>query len=199
MSSISPTHPVSSRAEQAKSRRWRRRQIIVTYAAYAVTVILVSVRSHATLGSSARAVLFVVFALAGATFVVSLVWTVAPSVRYGLSSRAYRQPARGELKTLRDRGVSAKEAHAMFTRPADERQRAIREHAQAVSYRILGPVIVVPALYVIFVTPVLSHAWLPSTQTEQVALLAGFALLVGTLPAAVVAWSEPEPVPDDLT
>src|ERR1700730_18606417 len=119
MSSISPTHPVSSRAEQAKSRRWRRRQSIVTYAAYAVTVILVSFRSHATLGSSARAVLFVVFALAGATFVVSLVWTVAPSVRYGLSSRDYRQPARAELKTLRDRGVSAKEAHAMFTRPDD--------------------------------------------------------------------------------
>jgi hypothetical protein len=199
MSSISPTDPMSSRAEQAKSRRWRRRQIIVTYAAYAVTVILVSVRSHATLGSSARAVLFAVFGLAAATFVVSLVWLVAPSVRYGLSSRAYRQPARGELKTLRDQGVSAKEAHAMFTRPADERQRAIREHAQAVSYRILGPVIVVPAVYIIFVAPVLSHPWLPSTQTEQVALLAGFALLLGTLPAAVVAWSEPDPVPDDLS
>jgi hypothetical protein len=198
MSSISPTHPLSSRAEQAKSRRWRRRQIIVTYAAYAVTVILVSVRSHATLGSSARAMLLAVFGLAAATFIVSLVWLVAPSVRYGLSFRAYRQPARGELKTLRDQGVSAKEAHAMFTRPADERQRAIREHAQAVSYRILGPVIVVPALYIIFVTPVLAHAWLPSTQSEQVALLAGFALLVGTLPAAVIAWSEPDPVPDDL-
>ena len=199
MSSISPTHSVSSRAEQAKSRRWRRRQIIVTYAAYVVTVILISVRSHAALGSSARAVLLAVFGLAAATFIVSLVWLAAPSVRYGLSSRAYRQPARGELKTLRDRGVSAKEAHAMFARPADERQRAIREHAQAISYRILGPVVVVPALYIIFVTPVLDHAWLPTTRSEQVALLAGFALLLGTLPAAVVAWSEPDPVPDDLT
>lgn len=199
MSAISPTHPRSSRAEQAESRRWRRRQIIVTYAAYAVTVILVSVRSHATLGSSMRAILLALFGLAAATFIVSLVWLVAPSVRYGLSSRAYRQPARGELQTLRDQGVSAKEAHAMFTRPADERQRAIREHAQAISYRILGPVTVVPALYIIFVAPVFSHAWLPSTRSEQVALLAGFALLLGTLPAAVVAWSEPDPVPDDLT
>ena len=199
MSSISPTHPVSSRAEQAKSRRWRRRQIIVTYAAYAVTVILVSVRSHATLGSSARAVLLAVFGLAAATFLVSLVWLVAPSVRYGLSSRAYRQPARDELKTLRDRGVSAKEAHAMFTRPADERQRAILQHAQAVSYRILGPAIVLVALYLIYAPMFLGHVWLPSTQVEQVELLAGFALLLGTLPAAVIAWGEPDPVPDDLT
>jgi hypothetical protein len=162
-------------------------------------VILVSVRSHATLSSSARAVLSAVFGLAGAAFIVSLVWLIAPSVRYGLSSRAYRQPAGGELKTLRDQGMSAKAAQAMFTRPADERQRAIREHAQAVSYRILGLVIVVPALYIIFIVPVFSHPWLPSTRTEQVGLLAGFALLLGTLPAAVIAWSEPDPVPDDLT
>jgi hypothetical protein len=199
MSSISPTHPISSSAEHSRSRRRRRRQIIVTYAAYAMTVILASVRAHATLGSSARAVLMAAFGLAAVIFIASLVWLVGPSVRYGLSSRTYRRPARGELKTLRDQGVSAKEAHAMFTRPADERQRAIREHAQAVAYRILGPVIVVLALYVIFATPVLGHAWLPSTQSEQVGLLAGFALLFSTLPAAVIAWSEPDPVPDELT
>jgi hypothetical protein len=199
MSSISPTHPMSTHAAQSKSRRWRRRQIIATYSSYAALVILEIIRGHATLGSGAWRALFVVFGLAGVAFIVSLVWLVGPSVRYGLSSRAYRQPARGELKDLRDQGVSAKEAHAMFTRPADERQRAIREHAQAVSYRILGPVIVVLALYMLFVTPVLGHAWLPSTQSEQVGLLAGFALLFSTLPAAVIAWSEPDPVPDELT
>jgi hypothetical protein len=199
MSSISPTHPMSTRAAQSKSRRWRRRQIIATYSSYGALVVLEIIRGHATLGSGARQVLFVVFGLAGIAFIVSLVWLVGPSVRYGLSSRAYRQPARGELKNLRDQGVSAKEAHAKFTRPADERQRTIREHAQAVSYRILGPVIVLLALYMLFVTPVLGHAWLPSTQSEQVGLLAGFALLFSTLPAAVIAWSEPDPVPDELT
>jgi hypothetical protein len=169
----------------------------VTYAAYAVVTILTSVRAHVTLGPGAHALGTASFSLAGVIFIVSLVWLVGPSVRYGLSTRAYRQPGLGELKKLKDQGVSAKEAHAMFTRPADERQRAIREHAQAVSYRIIAPVIVAVALYIIFVTPVLAHAWLPSTQTEQVALLAGFALLFSTLPAAVIAWSEPDPVPDD--
>jgi hypothetical protein len=130
---------------------------------------------------------------------VSLVWLVGPSVRYGLSTRSYRQPAPGELKKLKDHGVSAKQAHAMFSRPADERQRAIREHAQAVSFRILGPAIVLVAFYLIYAPMFLGHAWLPSTQIEQVELLAGFALLFSTLPAAVIAWSEPDPVPDDLT
>jgi hypothetical protein len=199
MSAIEPTHPTSSSAEPSKTRRWRRRQIIATYASYAVAWILMSVRAHMTLGSGPRGVLTGVFGLATIAFIVSLVWLVGPSVRYGLSTRSYRRPAPGELKKLKDQGVSAKQAHAMFTRPADERQLAIREHAQAVSYRILGPVIVAVTLYVIYAPMFLDHAWLPTTQIEQVGLLAGFALLFSTLPAAVIAWSEPDPVPDDLT
>ncbi len=85
----------------------------------------------------------------------------------------------------------------MFSLPADERQRAIRQRAQAVSYQILGAVIAVVAVYLIYAPMFLKHAWLPSTNVEQVGLLAGFSLLFGTLPAAVVAWSEPDPVPDD--
>jgi hypothetical protein len=197
MSSISPTHPISSSAEQSKSRRWRRLQIIVTYAAYATIVILEIVRDHVTRGSGARGVLFVAFGLAGIVFIVSLVWVVGPGVRYGLSNRSYRHPAPGELKTLRDQGVSAKEAQAMFFRPADERQRAILEHARAVAFRIIGPVVYVVALYLIFAPRFFDHPWLPSNEVEQVGLLAGFALLIGTLPAAVIAWSEPDPVPDD--
>jgi hypothetical protein len=197
MSSISPTNSMSSSAEQWKGRRWRRRQIIATYSSYAAAVTLQIVRDHMTAGSAARGVAFVAFGLAAIAFIVSLVWLVAPSVRYGLSARSYRQPASGELKALRDQGVSAKQAQAMLFRPADERQRAIREHAQAVSYRILGPLIVVLALYLMFATQVFGHAWLPSTPSEQVALLAGFALLFSSLPAAVIAWSEPDPVPDD--
>jgi hypothetical protein len=199
MSAIEQTHPMPSSAAQSKSRQWRRRQIIATYAAYAAAAILTTVRAHATLGSGVGAALGVAFGLAAIAFIVSLVWLVGPGVRYGLSTRSYRQPAPGELKKLKDQGVSAKQAHAMFSRPADERQRAIREHAQAVSYRILGPVIVLVALYLIFATTFLDHAWLPSTEIEQVGLLAGFALLFSTLPAAVIAWSEPDPVPDDLT
>jgi hypothetical protein len=87
----------------------------------------------------------------------------------------------------------------MFTRPADERQRAIREHARAVAYLIIGPVIYVVALYLIFAPQFFNHPWLPSNQIEQVGLLLGLALLFGTLPAAVIAWSEPDPVADDLT
>ena len=199
MSAIEPTHPMPSNAKPSKRRQWRRRLISATYVAYAATAVLTSVRTHATLGPGARGVLGVAFGLAAVTFLVSLVWLVAPSVRYGLSHRSYRQPAPGELKKLRDQGVSASQTHAMFSRPADERQRAIREHAQAISFRILGPVIVLVALYLIYAPMFLGHAWLPSTQIEQVELLAGFALLFSTLPAAVIAWSEPDPVPDDLT
>ena len=46
---------------------------------------------------------------------------------------------------------------------------------------------------------ILDHAWLPTTQIEQVGLLAGVALLFSSLPAAVIAWSEPDPVPEDVT
>lgn len=199
MSAIEPTDPMPSMQNHSKSRRWRRRQISATYVAYAATAVLTSVRAHATLGPGARGVLGVAFGLAAVTFIVSLVWLVAPTVRYGLSNRSYRQPAPGELKKLRDQGVSAKQAHAMFSRPADERQRAIREHAQAVSFRILGPAIVLVAFYLIYAPVFLGHVWLPSTQIEQVEVLAGFALLFSTLPAAVIAWSEPDPVPDGLT
>lgn len=179
------------------SRWWRRRQIIATYASYVTTAILTSVRAHATLGPGARLALGVAFGLAAATFIVSLVWLLGPSVRYGLSTRSYRQPAPGELKRLKEQGISAREAVAMFNRPADERQRAIRQHAQALSYQILGPVIVFVTLYLMFARRLLEQAWLPSSAIEQVALLGGFALVFSTLPSAVVAWSEPDPVPDD--
>ena len=199
MSAIEPTHPTASSAEQSKSRRWRRRQIIATYASYAVVAVLTSVRIHVTLGSDARRLLFVAFLLAALAFIVSLLWLVGPSVQYGLSTRSYRRPASGELKKLKDEGVSAKEAQAMFIRPVDERQRAIREHAQAVSYRIIGPVIAVVGFYLIFAPRFLDHLWFPSTQVDQVQLFVGLALLFGTLPAAVIAWSEPDPVPDEVT
>lgn len=196
MSAIEPTRPTPLSPKASKTRQWRRRQIITTYAAYATTVVLTSVRAHATLGSGVRGPLGIAFGLAGITFILSLVWLIGPSVRYGLSSRSYRQPAPGEFKQLKDQGVSASQAQAMFSRPADERQRAIRQRAQAVSYRIVGPVIVVVALYLIFAPTFFERVWLPSTQGEQVGLFAGFALLFSTLPAAVIAWSEPDPVPE---
>ncbi|HEV3096322.1 MAG TPA: hypothetical protein VG104_04165 [Candidatus Dormibacteraeota bacterium] len=199
MSAIERTHPTGSSAEQTKRRRWRRRQIMTTYAAYVGAVILMSVRAHVTLGAGLHMVLTAVFLFAFLAFIVSLVWLVGPSVRYGLSTRSHRQPAPAELKMLREQGVSAKQAHVMLTRPADERQRAIAEHARAVSYQILAPVVTIVALYLIYAPQLLRHLWLPSTQIEQVALLAGFALLYSTLPAAVIAWSEPDPVPDDVT
>jgi hypothetical protein len=199
MSPIEPTHQTQSSAAQSKRRRWRRRQIIATYASYAVVMMLESVRAHATLGSGARQLLFGAWGLAVIAFIVSLVWLVAPSVRYGLSTQSYRQPTLTDLKRLRDQGVSAREAHAMFYRPADERQRAIREHARAVAYQIIGPVIAVVVFYLIFAPTFFSHPWLPSNQIEETGLLLGLALVFSTLPAAVIAWSEPDPLPDDAT
>jgi hypothetical protein len=196
---MSATQPTSFNAAQSKTRRWRRRQIIATYASYAVAMILEGVRAHVTLGSGARQVLVSAWGLAVLVVILSLVWLVGPSVRYGLSTRSYRQPAPAELKMLREQGVSARQAHAMLTRPADERQRAIAEHARAVSYQILAAVVTFFALYLIYAPMLLGNVWLPSTEVEQVGLLAGFVLLFSTLPAAVIAWSEPDPVPDDLT
>jgi hypothetical protein len=197
MNVIEPTHATPSKSGPSSNRQWRRRQIIATYASYTAAQILTAVRAHATLTSGARLALGIAFGLSAIAFIVSLVWLVGPSVRYGLGTRSYRHPAPGELKRLKDQGVSAKEAAAMFTRAADERQRAIRQHAEAVTYRILGPVIVFVAIYLIYARTFFDHVWLPSTPIEQVGLLAGFALLFSTLPSAVVAWSEPDPVPDD--
>ncbi len=90
MNVIEPTHPTPSKAEPLKSRPWRRRQIIATYASYATTAIVTGVRAHATLGPGARSVLGVAFGLAATIFIVSLVWLVGPSVRYGLSTGSYR-------------------------------------------------------------------------------------------------------------
>jgi hypothetical protein len=195
---MEPIDPTLSRAEQSKTRRWRRRQIIATYASYAAVVLLESIRAHATLGAEARRVLFAAFGLAAITFLLSLLWFVAPSVRYGLSTRSYRHPTPGELKRLREKGLSAKQAYALFNRPADERQRAIQEHARSVAYQVIGPVIYVVALYLIFAPMFFARPWLPSSVVEQAGLLGGLAMLFGTLPAAVIAWSEPDPVPDDL-
>ena len=189
--------PARSKTEPPNRRQWRRRLIIATYSSYAAAAILTVIRGHAMLGAGARLAIGVGFGLSAITFIVSLVWLVGPSVRYGLGTRSYRQPVPGEFRRLRDQGVSARTAQAMFVRPADERQRAIREHAQAVSYRILGPVVGVVALYLLFARSVFDAAWLPSSSTEQVMLLAGLALLFSTLPSAVIAWSEPDPVPDD--
>ena len=166
MNMIEPTNAKPPKSGPSKNRTWRRRQIIATYASYTAAQILIDVRAHATLTSAARLALDVAFGLAAIAFFVSLVWLVGPSVRYGLATRSYRHAAPGELKRLKDQGVSAKEAAAMFTRPADERQRAIRQHAEAVTYRILGPVIVFVAIYLIYARTFFDHVWLPSTQTE---------------------------------
>lgn len=198
MSAMEPTHAVSGH-EHANRRRWRRRQIMTTYASYVGLVILMAIRSHVTPGSGAGAAVFVAFGFSGLAFIASLLWMVGPSVRYAMSERSYRQPAPGELKRLKAQGASAKQVEAMYTRPADERQRAIREHAQAVSYQILGPIIIIAIVYYLLVTSFFNQLWLPSSHGEQFMLLVGVTLLIGTLPSAVVAWSEPDPIPDDVS
>lgn len=196
MSAIEPKKTWSGGITPGR-RQWRRWQIVATYVTYAVLFATESIRAHVALAGSARTLLFLVFSLAAVGFLASLLWLVSPSVGYGLARVSYRPLHVRDLRALKATGVSARQAAAVLRRPPDEQQLAIREHARAVSYVILGPIIMVVAIYLALATQLFSNAWMPTSGLERVTLVSAFALLYSTLPAAVVAWREPDPVPED--
>ncbi len=75
--------------------------------------------------------------------------------------------------------------------PLDERDTSVRDHAYRRSYWIA---IIVVALGLVYAMLAADHSdwWLPQTADAYGAVLVGFLFLIGSLPTAVVAWSEPD-------
>ena len=72
----------------------------------------------------------------------------------------------------------------------DERQLRVRDRAYLQSYRVLAGATVVATVYGALAWD--NGLWLPGTWNQVQALVWGVLLLTMTLPAAVIAWTEPD-------
>jgi len=83
----------------------------------------------------------------------------------------------------------------------DERQRRVRDAAYRWAYAISSATVFLALLYWYIAADVADadklKLWLPSTFGERNAVFWGAWLLLTTLPAAVLAWLEPDPVGDE--
>lgn len=75
----------------------------------------------------------------------------------------------------------------------DERQLAARNRTYLAAYRVLGVLALLSALYYMVATSD-GKWWLPRTDRETQALFWGVWLVAVTLPAALAAWTEPDPL-----
>lgn len=80
----------------------------------------------------------------------------------------------------------------------DERQLALRDRAHYRAYQILGVLFVLTIVYAMLAT-VLDGVGLPTPETSAQfsGLIFLLTLLVASLPASMIAWFEPDPVPDE--
>ena len=79
--------------------------------------------------------------------------------------------------------------------PLDERQRGVRNQAYVLAYRVLGLLVILSAGYALAIR--VGRFRLPGLSSLEVFLLMiGAAVVVMTLPAAIMAWTEPDP-PED--
>jgi hypothetical protein len=75
----------------------------------------------------------------------------------------------------------------------DERQQAFRNKMYLLAYQILGALVMVLALYG-YIAADSKSLWLPKSELELQAVFWGVWVLVTTLPSALVAWLEPDPL-----
>jgi hypothetical protein len=73
----------------------------------------------------------------------------------------------------------------------DERQREFRNKMYLLAYQILGAIVMILALYA-YIAADSKTLWLPNGELELQAVFWGIWVLVTTLPAALVAWLEPD-------
>ena len=79
----------------------------------------------------------------------------------------------------------------------DERQQTVRNRAYLRSYRILSVAVMVLVLYV-QISVDFDISWLPPLdRVVGFSIPFGFLWLVITLPTAIIAWNEPDPIPDE--
>src|SRR5487761_217212 len=74
----------------------------------------------------------------------------------------------------------------------DERLLQVKNQAYRRAYLVLAPVV-----FVVWLLSLFALSWQPNDHGKVMAtmLVMGAALLVGTLPTAIVAWQEPDPEP----
>jgi hypothetical protein len=78
----------------------------------------------------------------------------------------------------------------------DERQLQHRNKTYLDAYRILGLLVMFAALY-FYIAGTSGKWWLPKSEYEMNVVFWGTMLLVITLPTALAAWSEPDPILED--
>ena len=82
----------------------------------------------------------------------------------------------------------------------DERQVKARDNAYRLSYALFSSLAALGILYWYLATDAKKLGlWLPSTSNELNAVFWGVWLLMVSLPTAVLAWTEPDPVRDEPT
>jgi hypothetical protein len=77
----------------------------------------------------------------------------------------------------------------------DERQLKIRNQTYLNAYRGLGLLVMIGALYA-YIAADSGKWWMPRTSDEIQAAFWGVWLICVTLPAAIGAWNEPDPITD---
>lgn len=80
----------------------------------------------------------------------------------------------------------------------DERERQVRDHAYRFAYVGVASAFMLLITYAAIVHDS-GRGWLPRTWNESQAIVWGVLLLTWTLPSAVVAWTEPDPIADEPT
>jgi hypothetical protein len=78
----------------------------------------------------------------------------------------------------------------------DERQLQRRNKTYLEAYRIIGLLVMFAALY-FYIAGTSRKWWLPKSEYEINVVFWGTMLLVITLPTALAAWSEPDPILED--
>ncbi len=163
---------------RVESRTWRRRLIVAMYVGYVALFaeVLVRERFGRPWPPGVGTLAALIFALTSIVVISSWAWMQSAAVRYGY------------FHTQRRAGVLA-----VATVPADERQEAIRHRAQAHAFQISGVVVLLGAIYAVLATQLLPGLWLPHTGAEIWAIVTALTLMYTTLPAAILAWTEPDP------
>jgi hypothetical protein len=77
----------------------------------------------------------------------------------------------------------------------DERQRQRRNRTYLTAYQILGLLVMFAALY-FYIAGTSGTWWLPKSEYEFNVVFWGTMLLTTTLPTALSAWFEPDPIED---
>ena len=77
----------------------------------------------------------------------------------------------------------------------DERQLKLRNQTYLNAYRVLGTLVMLTALYA-YIAADSGTWWLPKSSLELQAVFWGIWLVALTLPTAIAAWTEPDPLED---